>query len=63
MVVSYHNTTERHNPETLDLKHDRHEKLQTTVFNPGLWHYKVEPLDITRFSGFRFRETLQQVGT
>jgi len=28
-LVSYHNTTRRHNPEDLDLKHQRRESLRT----------------------------------
>jgi len=33
MLVSYHNTTRRHNPEDLDLKHDRHESLKPVPVN------------------------------
>jgi hypothetical protein len=32
-LVSYHNTTRRHNPQDLDLKHRRHESLKTRVHN------------------------------
>jgi hypothetical protein len=32
-LVSYHNTTRRHNPEDLDLKHDRHESLKPVPVN------------------------------
>jgi hypothetical protein len=28
-MVAYHNTTRRHNPEELDLKHHRRENLKT----------------------------------
>jgi hypothetical protein len=28
-LVSYHNTARRHNPEDLDLEHDRRESLKT----------------------------------
>jgi hypothetical protein len=30
-LVSYHNTTRRHNPEDLDLKHHRLERLKTLI--------------------------------
>jgi hypothetical protein len=29
MLVSYHNTTQHHNPEDLNLKHHHHESLKT----------------------------------
>jgi hypothetical protein len=29
--VSYHNTTRRHNPEDVDLKHHRRESLETRI--------------------------------
>jgi len=29
-MVSYHNTTRRHNPEDLDLKHHRRESLKNS---------------------------------
>jgi hypothetical protein len=32
-LVSYHNTTWRHNPEDLDLQHHRRENLKTRNFN------------------------------
>jgi hypothetical protein len=31
MLVSYHNTTRRHNPEDLDLKHHRREILKARI--------------------------------
>jgi hypothetical protein len=32
-LVSYHNTTRRHNPGDLDLKHNRRENLKTRIGN------------------------------
>jgi hypothetical protein len=34
--VSYHNTTQRHNPEDRDLKHHRHESFKTRSRYAGL---------------------------
>jgi hypothetical protein len=31
-LVSYHNTTRRHNPENLDLKYHHRERLKTSVW-------------------------------
>jgi hypothetical protein len=31
-LVSYHNTTQRHNPQDLDLKHHGRENLKTRIF-------------------------------
>jgi len=30
-LVSYHNTTQRHNPEDLDLKRHRHESFRSSI--------------------------------
>jgi hypothetical protein len=32
-LVTYHNTTQRHNTEDLDLKHHRRESLKTSICN------------------------------
>jgi hypothetical protein len=35
-LVSYHNTTRRYNPEDLDLKHHRREKLKSHLEDGGM---------------------------
>jgi hypothetical protein len=40
-LVSYHNTTRRHNPEDLDLKHHRRESLKTFITNRNSFPSRV----------------------
>jgi len=40
-LVSYSNTTRRHNPEELDLKHHRHESLKTRMVGWDLFRLNI----------------------
>jgi hypothetical protein len=43
-LVSYHNTTQRHNPEDLDLEHRRHVNVKSDIFVISLtWRNPLSP--------------------
>jgi len=42
--VSYHNTTRRHNPENLDMEHQRRESLSTYWADDQLSHLVSQPV-------------------
>jgi hypothetical protein len=49
-LVSYHNTTRRHNPEEVDVSHQRRESLKLTQ-NEGVWEQGAEENIWTRGEG------------